>query len=273
MIENQCVCRTYKNVRTVNQDAFAYQRVHLPGVKEVVDIYAISDGVGSDFQSEIASSICCNMVMAHLGAGISDEIAKNLQLIVNKQELVEEGRLVEIIKKAFKQTDIYLQRVFYESEMRRATLTVCVIIGDWLFCANIGDSPAYLLKNGKIELISEIHNLAGEKEKENPNYYEGFDKNQKKQDSRRLTKCMGHFDRFHEPTISKHPWGEKMILVLGSDGAFGELTKDEISYILEEKSSLDERAETLLNEAALHTGDNQTLIMVTAREREDMDVI
>jgi protein phosphatase len=270
MIENQCVCRSYKNTRAVNQDAFAYQRVHLPEVKELIDIYTVSDGIGSDFQSEIASNICCNMVIAHLLAGISDEIAQNLQFVVNKEELVEEGKLIEILKKAFKQTDIYLQKVFYESKMRRATLTVCVIIGDWLFCANIGDSPAYLLKNGKLELVSEIHNLAGERERENPNYYEGLESSRRKEDSRRLTKCMGHFDRFQEPTISKHPWGKNMVLALGSDGAFGELTKDEISYILGVKSSLDEKADMLLEEAALHTGDNQTLLMVTAREREDI---
>lgn len=274
MFENQSICRSYKNLRNVNQDAFAKQRLSLPLMREVLDVYVVADGVGSDFQSEFASSIVCNMFLAHMAAAIGDEIAQNPQVIVDKEWLTEsdeeECRLIQMIRKCFKQTNLYLQRQCYETGMKRTTLSVCVIIGDWLFCANVGDSPVYLLKNSKLELISSIHNLAGKREEENPDYYKELDEQKKRQDSRRLLKCLGHFDRFDEPDISKHPWGEGMILVIGSDGGFGELSKEDIEYILSERKSLEERTETLISESALHTTDNQTVIVVCAKEREEI---
>lgn len=276
MFENQLICRSYKNLRKVNQDAFAYQRLGLPFMKEVLDIYAVADGVGSDVQSEIASSIVCNMFLAHMAAAIGDEVAQNTQEILDKEWFVEhtkeeECRLAQIIRKCFKQTNLYLQRQCYESGMKRTTLSVCVILDDWLFSANVGDSPIYLLKNQKVELISSIHNLAGQREAQNPDYYKDLDIAKRRQDSRRLLKCLGHFDRFDEPNISIKPWGQGMMLAMGSDGGFGELSKEDIEYILLEKKSLEERTEILISEAALHTEDNQTLIVVYAKEREDVD--
>lgn len=274
MFENQLICRSYKNLRNVNQDAFAYQKLSLPMMREDLEVYVVADGVGSDFQSEVASSIVCNMFLAHMAAALGDEVAQNTQVTVDKEWLTkseeEECILVQMIRKCFKQTNLYLQRQCYELGMKRTTLSVCVILDDWLFCANVGDSPVYLLRNGRIELISSIHNLAGKREAENPAYYKELDESKRKQDGRRLLKCLGHFDRFDEPDITKNPWGEGMILAMGSDGGFGELLKEDIEYILSEKKSLEERTETLLSEAALHTEDNQTVIVVCAREREEM---
>ncbi len=107
-------------------------------------LYVVADGVGGAAAGEIASQYAVRKVLAGYYAS---------------QEPDLEERLVQAVTAA--NTDIY---AFADSRPRpmATTLVAAVVHEDELIVANVGDSRAYLVREGEIRQVTEDHSLTAQ---------------------------------------------------------------------------------------------------------------
>lgn len=124
------------------------------------------------------------------------------------------------------------------------TVVVCLIRDGIAYYANVGDSPLYLLVEGKITQLTENHSLAPE----NPDM---------------LTRAVGTSSDVEVDTgqLALH---DGDILLLCSDGLTSQLTEDEIVMVIEEsKKDLQKAAKNLIGAARIRGApDNVTVALI-----------
>jgi serine/threonine protein phosphatase PrpC len=106
-------------------------------------LFAIADGMGGAQAGELASSLAAGAVRAGEGGGSG------------------ETRVVELIQEANR-------RVYQRSSQDAAvsgmgtTMTVALVEDDSVVFGHVGDSRAYLIRDGKLEQLTEDHSLVAE---------------------------------------------------------------------------------------------------------------
>jgi PPM family protein phosphatase len=106
-------------------------------------LFAIADGMGGAQAGELASSLAAGAVRGGEGAGSG------------------EGRVVDLIQEANR-------RVYQRSSQDAAvsgmgtTMTVALVEDDTVVFGHVGDSRAYLIRDGKLEQLTEDHSLVAE---------------------------------------------------------------------------------------------------------------
>lgn len=245
---------TKKNGRESNQDFCFFEKKQF-GENMELAVLGVCDGMGG----------------MEDGADISHLAALNFQLFFWKEMIhtmlhTEVGDYSsEIIKLGMQNGVRGAQKVVCAYMNKRkikggTTLTAAVIWKKKLFVMNVGDSPCYLLSpaNREVMLTSKIENRA----------YQGLeaglitDPNSKefKIAASYLTNYVGS-EYFHEPEVKQYHVfpGDKVLI--GSDGAFGSIQKNELNeLILCEQMNM--AAEQILLESANRgEHDNQTLVM------------
>lgn len=117
-------------VRDVNEDAFLVGDHCL----------AVADGMGGHQAGEVASKMAIELLSAHKSMPSTDEEWRELVHTVNKAVLAA-GRF---------------------DRRRRGmgtTLTLTALVGSELVVAHVGDSRAYLLRDGQVRQLTEDHSL------------------------------------------------------------------------------------------------------------------
>jgi PPM family protein phosphatase len=106
-------------------------------------LFAIADGMGGAQAGELASSLAAGAVRSGEGAGSG------------------ESRVVDLIQEANR-------RVYQRSSQDAAvsgmgtTMTVALVEDDTVVFGHVGDSRAYLIRDGKLEQLTEDHSLVAE---------------------------------------------------------------------------------------------------------------
>jgi serine/threonine protein phosphatase PrpC len=106
-------------------------------------LFAIADGMGGAQAGELASSLAAGAVRGGEGIGTG------------------ESRVVELIQEANR-------RVYQRSSQDAAvsgmgtTMTVALVEDDSVVFGHVGDSRAYLIRDGKLEQLTEDHSLVAE---------------------------------------------------------------------------------------------------------------
>jgi len=119
-------------------------------------IYAVADGMGGHRAGEVASSLAIESIRRYLAGGpAADVAAAPAPLSASAQRL-----LAGIC---------WSNRVVHEAAVSSgslqgmgSTIAAVYLAGDSLVAANVGDSPIYLIRGGKIERLSEPHTLREE---------------------------------------------------------------------------------------------------------------
>jgi serine/threonine protein phosphatase PrpC len=142
--------------RSVNEDAYAVtdlasgQRIDTTGSDQSVDVQergvllALSDGMGGHQAGEVASAL----VLESLDAVLADPTAK--------------GAIHEQLEQAVQRANesvLSAAQVDYKKKGMGATLTAVFIRGGEAFIAEVGDSRAYLLRNGRLRQITRDQSL------------------------------------------------------------------------------------------------------------------
>lgn len=109
-------------------------------------LYVVADGLGGHRQGETASTHAVNTL---------------LQLYYQNPKLAPEQRLRDIIAKINRDLIAYAQKNM-PGEKVATTIVAAVVREDSLLVANVGDSRAYLLRNGEIAQITRDHSYVGE---------------------------------------------------------------------------------------------------------------
>lgn len=253
MLKLHCLCATYRNMRTNNEDNYYFNshyalEEHTDETHEAFltdekqQLFAVFDGLGGEENGETASYIAAK-TLAKLGSteGYYAAADKNIKDMTEKKSLKISGTTAVIV-------------------------TIC---NGYFSCSNIGDSRAYLIRGGDIIQQSVDHTslqtllAAGIITKEQA---------EKSRYKNTLSQCLG----INEEDIKISPYiGEAKsiedgdIFLICSDG-LTKLNDDDISKIIlsGERKTVCQR----LFEAAVKVGskDNVTIILIYAAKGENI---
>lgn len=210
-------------------------------------VYMIADGLGGYNSGEVASRQTVSL--------LADRIKENPIAQVQGTENIRDY-LVNAIKEVNKK--IWVMAASNEEYKNMATTLVLVYIHrKQAYIANVGDSRAYLFRKSELVQLTEDHSIvaemvkAGQIEKEEARRHP--ERNQ-------ITRAIGAEEtvipNIYEVRIEK----DDMIL-LCTDGLYGELSDDKIVDILKRSENMSEACTDLVTEANRAGGnDNITVV-------------
>jgi PPM family protein phosphatase len=222
-------------------------RTHPTGPKG--SLFMVADGMGGAAAGEIASAMAVDVVLAQLrSAWVTDEGGGGESFV----------RAIKGATKAANEQINAYATAHPEYRGMGTTATIAGLLGDTLYLAQVGDSRAYLVRNGVARQITKDQSLmqklieAGELTEEEAEHSE-----------RRniILQALGP-----EATIKVDLTHQVVrrgdTLVLCSDGLSGQVTKDEIASIVSEEADLSAACRRLIDRANENGGpDNITVIL------------
>ena len=222
-------------------------RTHTVGGKG--SLFMVADGMGGAAAGEIASAMAV------------DAVLNQLRVTWLAESTSEPERFVRAIKIATKTANEQIHAYATAHPEYRGmgtTATVAGLLGDTLYLAQVGDSRAYLVRDGVVRQITKDQSLmqklieAGELTEEEAEHSE-----------RRniILQALGP-----EPTIKIDLTHQTVrrgdLLVLCSDGLSGQVSKDEIAKVVTREPDLTIACKELIDLANEHGGpDNITVII------------
>lgn len=244
-IRMSCISHT-GNIRMKNQDNFFFCGTYLPMdhlsmeeaqtcLTESKDnpIVAVFDGMGGECAGELASYTAAK-ALAGFGYGetyseenLTAAVLKLNQLVCNARH---ERRLAQI----------------------GSTMVLLAFQEECLWVGNLGDSPAFRLRKGKLERLSQPHTNAKFLEEQGIKRKPG------------LTQFLGIDEEefIQEPYLARIELRKDDMYLLCSDGLTDMVPEEEIRNILKEEKSVEEKVKSLLNAGLEYGGrDNITMIL------------
>jgi PPM family protein phosphatase len=224
--------------RSANEDAFVV----------APPFFAVADGMGGAKAGEVASQLAAD---AFSGEGESGE--------------APEAQLSRILREA--------NRRIYElaatDESRRGmgtTLTAAKVHDSEVSLGHVGDSRAYLMRDGKLEQLTRDHSLVAELERSGQLTPEAAEHHPQRSI---ITRALGP-----EPDVDVDTYTltgrDGDVYLLCSDGLTGMLSDADVAAILRGAESLDSAAEELVHAANQSGGkDNITVVLFRLGESSD----
>jgi PPM family protein phosphatase len=222
-------------------------RTHVVGDRGT--LFMVADGMGGAAAGEIASAMAIEVVLQEVTAMLSE------------QSPPSDERFATAIKRATAAANSHIHTFALEHPEYRGmgtTATVAGVLGDTIYVAQVGDSRAYLVRNGVGQQITKDQSLmqklieAGELTEE-----------EAEQSERRniILQALGP-----EATIKVDLTHQQIrrgdILVLCSDGLSGQVRADEITRIVTEEKDLVMACKRMIDRANEMGGpDNITVIV------------
>jgi PPM family protein phosphatase len=221
--------------RHANEDAYLMES----------PVFAVADGMGGAKAGEVAAGIAVDVVRTAPGEDTPAE--KRLESVAREAN----RRIFEMA-----QTD----------ESRRGmgtTLTAALVGDDELAIAHVGDSRAYLLRDGRLEQLTRDHSLVAELERTGQLTAEDAEHHPQKSI---ITRALGP-----EPDVQvdthTHRARSGDVYLLCSDGLTSMLSEEELGSILRSTASLSDAAEALVRAANQSGGrDNITVVLFRLAE-------
>ena len=207
---------------------------------ESAPVFAVADGMGGARSGEVASQIAV------------DEFAEQ-----ESRDGSPEDRLADIARAANRK--IYELAQSDESHAGMGTTLTAALVGDGdISLGHVGDSRAYRLRDDKLERLTQDHSLVEELMRMGRLSPEDAEV-----DPRRsiITRALGP-----EPTVDvetcTYPAKDGDVYLLCSDGLTGMVAEERLAEILRGRSSLEQAARALVNEANAKGGkDNITVVL------------
>ncbi len=227
--------------RSNNEDAFFV----LPEQR----VYIVADGVGGHNSGEIASRFAVQQ--------IAEYVSKN-----QIPETQEEEALKNYLLKCLKQVNQQLYEMAKESRKNAgmATTLALVYINDAkAYVVNVGDSRVYLIRDRLIRQITEDHTYVNQLLKSGAITKEEAENHPKRN---MITRAIGaEYDL--SPDFYQFKVYEGDLLLLCTDGLYGELSENEINEMAQGRRSMHRLANDYVKEANERGGkDNITVVCI-----------
>jgi protein phosphatase len=229
--------------RKVNQDMYL--------VDDALGLYAIADGMGGHAAGEVASDIAISALATSLRGRESSDGAWSPS---------EAG---DVLCEAFREGN----RKICESVLARAewrgmgtTIVALMRVRDRAVVAHVGDSRAYLLRDGRLRRLTDDHSWVSEQVKHGLLTPEQAGRHPMRNI---VTRALGNQPEV-EVDLAEEEIRPGDVFALCSDGLNGMLGDDEIQQVLEANASVPQEAcRRLVDRAnALGGEDNITVIVV-----------
>jgi serine/threonine protein phosphatase PrpC len=230
-------------VRENNEDKFEFfepEELELLAVKGCV--YAVADGMGGHSSGQIASELALKTLLKAYYADPSEDVAESA-----KAALLSANSFIYDTSQAIP-----------DRNGMGTTCTAAIIRDDELYIAHVGDSRAYLIRDGEIRQVSEDHSWVAEQVKRGAMTEEEAEMSPFRNV---ITRSLGVTPEVEADIYQEHLKKDD-ILVLCSDGLSGYVTSDDILELTSAWSpSL--AAMKLVDRANDHGGgDNVTVLVV-----------
>ncbi len=212
-------------------------------------LFILADGMGGHRAGEVASSLAARVAAQHITR------QSYLPSLLDRERDASQPALTEVLVNAVQAANAAVSR---EAPGSGTTLSCALILGTQAYIAHVGDSRAYLLKEGKLEQITHDHSLvdrlvdAGQLTPAEASVHP--QKNV-------LYRAVGQSSLLEVDThVRKISAGEYLLLC--SDGLWGLVSEDEMVDLIEEASSLQGACQDLVAAANQAGGsDNITAIL------------
>ena len=222
-------------------------------VDEGRDVYAVADGMGGHAAGEVASHIAIE--------ALSDAVNEN----VFDAESIDPSEAAKRLEQAFSEGNRRIcQSVLTRSEWRGmgTTIVAMVRLGDQAVIGHVGDSRAYLLRDGKLTRLTNDHSWVSEQVRLGLLTDDEADRHPMRNI---ITRALGNREDL-DVDVAEHSVRPGDVFLLCSDGLNTMLTDDEIRSILTTHAdSPEEACKALVDEANDQGGeDNVTVVVLSA---------
>ncbi len=232
-------------VREDNQDA-----IHLPDHENLTGpglLFAVADGMGGYAHGGIASLLALEALSSTLATS--------------------SGRapVHKVLRRAVATANL---RVYRKAQQLGAghmgtTLTAAYILGNRLYLTHVGDSRAYLIRNGQAVCLSTDHTAVGDMVRSK---LLSSDKIRTHAQRSILTKAVG-LSLFIQPDISEHRLQEDDRFVLCSDGVWSVVQDEDLAQIASDDSSMERISQRLIDLAIQNKTDDNASVVVFHMKR------
>jgi serine/threonine protein phosphatase PrpC len=214
-------------------------------------VFAVADGMGGAQAGEVAS----RLAVETLEAGLPDEGTP-------------EQRLAEVVRRANHRIH-ELSLAEHERAGMGTTLTAAYLDGGYVAIAHVGDSRAYLFREGQLTRLTQDHSLVEElRQRGKLTEEEAADHPQRSI----ITRALGPEPEVQVDTLSQAVRSGDVVL-LCSDGLTSMISEEQIGQILASSPTLQAAADELIDSANAAGGkDNITVVLFRVEEVGDRDV-
>lgn len=204
-------------------------------------LFALADGMGGYSHGALASLLALESFSSVLALQNGSGVVKTLQRAVETANL----------------------RVYQKAQQMRAgrmgtTLTAAYVFGDMLYLAHVGDSRAYLIRDGQCICLTADHTTVGEMVRSK---LITADKVRTHAQRSILTKSVG-IDLFVQPDIIQQRLRVGDRLVLCSDGVWSVIEDDELAQVASRPVSMDVLSQNLIELALQNQTDDNASVVV-----------
>lgn len=238
--------------RAANQDAFC--AILAPNAPPGTDaLLAVADGMGGHQGGEVASAMAIQSLVRLLSPKGPSGTAKATQ-----------ERRISIVDEVVRQvnTDVHQAADRPETRGMGTTLTVALLAGSSMTIGHVGDSRLYLMRNGRLQQLSQDHSWVAEEVARG-----AITPDEARVHPRRniITRAIGTAPKV-EPFTAAVELEEGDTLLLCSDGLYSMVGDDEIERIIADQPP-QEASDALVNKANELGGHDNTTVVVARMER------
>ena len=217
-------------------------------------LYVVADGMGGHQAGEIASQLVVKTIGDYILQSKNDDLDRE-NIFLDKTLSSEANRLLSSIRLS--------NKVVHEASMdidacrgMGSTVSAVYFTDGTFIVANVGDSPIYLIRDGKIKLISVLHTVLAEQAAINPEIAEKLGMEFRHV----LTRAMGTEESVNADIYEINCFKNDM-LVISSDGLSDKASPEEILELVNQ-NGLDTACQRLVKLANDRGGDDNVTTIV-----------
>ena len=232
--------------RKGNEDSFL--------IDDQLQLYVVADGMGGRKAGEVASRLVVETISTTMHKLVSAENPDQM-VGVDRNLSSQANQLVYAIRRANLKTYEYAQNDKSCKGMG-STVSAVYLSDTQAIISNVGDSPIYLVRDGRAEIVSTLHTVMAEQETLAPEG--GLKLGQ--QYLHMITRAMGIGETVNPDTM-EIDFQEGDILVICSDGLSDKAFPEEICEIVENNPP-EESSQKLVAMANERGGDDNITVIV-----------
>jgi len=206
-----------------------------------------------------------------MGGAQAGEVASRIAIEAFEQGLPESGSAEERLATRVHEANrrIYeLSRTQHERAGMGTTLTAAFVDDSHLAIAHVGDSRAYLFRDGKLKRLTQDHSLVGELVRRGKLTEEQAEEHPQRSI---ITRALGP-----EPVVEVDTWSyvvrDRDVLLLCSDGLTSMVSEEKIAEVLASSPSLERAADRLISDANAAGGRDNITVVISRLEEVGEDV-
>lgn len=248
-------------VRQVNEDSvFTFIRPAKNG--DALGLLLVADGIGGHKAGDIASKLAAKTIFESLSWFLEKDQTADTRPINSSPELDPNNFIEKRLRLAVEAANLkifeYAQNNPEKAGNMGTTITSVLIWKHSLVVAHVGDSRAYLFRNGILHQLTEDHSFVGQLIRRGQLPYDAYYEHPRRNV---ITRALGQFPEV-QIDLRTDVIQPGDILLLCSDGLWEMIRDNNIVKFLENSDSLEVMANEMINEAIANGGpDNISIVL------------